>query len=382
MCDHTMDPSGDVIFTLRNPNAPLAIWDDETPPDQPTKPTESTPPASPIVEPPKGADTVPLQQQDNEDASQEGPPVTFLLSSRHLSLASPIFEAMLTAGWSESEKTDGHIAMNVLHSHYNQVPKTVTLKTLAKIAVIVDYYDMHEAFQPIAQQWIEALRSKSLPTSLGHDVTLWILVSWVFGDAVIFRYVTKVAILRSQRDMEVADGLPIPRAIINRINEYRDDAMGSIAAGFSRLGDQLTEGSEGCGPECRAMHLGALILNFHRLKFSVKQPEWPFGSISLAQVVEGLSGIKSPIWHVCYETLQGYGPHQCPATLSAPANASGAFVLGVGEKITANPDLFGLLEVYSALLVSEAKDKMQGLELADFVSPRPRQARKCAARSA
>jgi len=37
------------------------------------------------------------------------------------------------------------IVMSVLYSHYRLVPKKVSLEMLAKIAVIVDYYKIHEA---------------------------------------------------------------------------------------------------------------------------------------------------------------------------------------------------------------------------------------------
>ena len=134
---------------------------------------------------------------------------------------------MLTGGWKEGDKDNGLvrrgcaedwdtealvIVMNVLHSHYRQVPKKVSLEMLAKIAVIVDYYKIHEALQIIASLWINALKM-SLPDAPGRVLILWILVSWVFADAAIFRKVTKVAILRSKKDTTIPHELPIPAVI-------------------------------------------------------------------------------------------------------------------------------------------------------------------------
>ncbi|KAK4450583.1 hypothetical protein QBC34DRAFT_274939, partial [Podospora aff. communis PSN243] len=74
------------------------------------------------------------------------------------------------------------VAMNVLHSHCHQVPKTVSLEMLAKIAVIIDYYKIHETLQITASLWIKGLE-KALP---GSSPGVF------FGDATIFRQVTKV----------------------------------------------------------------------------------------------------------------------------------------------------------------------------------------------
>ena len=97
---------------------------------------------------------------------------------------------MLTGGWKEGDKNNSLlrggaedwdaeaflIVMNVLHSHCRQVPKTVSLEMLAKIAVIVDYYKIYEALQIVVSVWIKALKT-TLPDSLGKDIILWILVS-------------------------------------------------------------------------------------------------------------------------------------------------------------------------------------------------------------
>ena len=252
MCDYVMDPFGDVILTLSNPNAPFAVDSGEDGPAltgpsanpdtaEPTPPAEHTLPAEtpPLVETTAPAEDTAIARdelpapQDNESPQEESETstistesATFLVSSRHLILASPVFKAMLTGGWKEGDKNNGPvrggaedwdtkalvIVMNVLHSHYRQVPKKVSLEMLAKIAVIVDYYKIHEALQIIASLWINALK-KSLPDSPGRDVILWILVSWVFGDAAIFRQVTKVAILRSKKDVTIPHELPIPAVI-------------------------------------------------------------------------------------------------------------------------------------------------------------------------
>ena len=167
--------------------------------------------------------------EDSQIGTVSTEPVTFLVSSRHLILASPVFKAMLIGGWKEGDKTNGPlqagaedwdieamlVVMNVLHNRCRQVPRKVSLDMLAKIAVIVDHYKIHEALEIMTPLWIKALK-KALPTSPGMGITLWILVSWVFGDASVFRQVTRVAILYGKKDITIPYELPIPLAIIGR----------------------------------------------------------------------------------------------------------------------------------------------------------------------
>jgi hypothetical protein len=207
MCDRNIDPLGDTILTLANPNnSPPALVEsvvaaEPEPPD-----------SSPLVDKP-----VPVL-------------VTFLVSSYHLILASPVFKAMLNGGWHEGNKKDGRfriraedwdvealtIAMNILHSHYRRVPKTVTLKMLAKISVIVDYYKIQEAFQPMVLLWMPSLESRMPSFSFSPDDVLWILVSWVFEDEKAFTQTTKAAILWGKEDI-VSPTLPIPPVVIGKL---------------------------------------------------------------------------------------------------------------------------------------------------------------------
>ncbi|KAK0619421.1 hypothetical protein B0T14DRAFT_432395, partial [Immersiella caudata] len=350
MCDYVMDPSGDVILTLSNPNAPFAIWD-----------------ASP--------------QEESQTNSILSESATFLVSSRHLILASPMFKAMLTGGWKEGDKSNGTaevgaedwdtealvIVMNVLHSHYRQVPKKVSLEMLAKIAIIVDYYQIHEALQIIASLWINALK-ESLPDSPGRDVTLWILVSLVFGDATVFRQVTKIAILRSKKDITIPHNLPIPLAVIDQLNQHRKGSIDVIAAAFRGLRDDYIHGRQGCSFECRAMHLGTLMKNLSGLKFLSYPPETPYGDLSLAEVVECITTMRSPKWYsdddISYSKRRSHTAHQChqrPQQVGAEG-----FELGIGRKQLGDVHISTLNE-FASLLVHGIQEKMEGLRLDNFI---------------
>lgn len=201
MCDYNIDPQGDVILTLTNPNAPI-----------------------PFCKPNLWFGIAPSHAS-----------VTFLVSSRHLVLASPVFKAMLTGGWSEGDKKDGQYniraegwdteafrtVMNVLHGRYRQVyykdAILNTLETLVRIGVIVDYYKIHEAFEPMAFLWTRTLKFMAPSVSFSPEDILWIMISWVFKDGETFRQTTKAAILWGKGDI-MAQGLPIPPPIIGRFS--------------------------------------------------------------------------------------------------------------------------------------------------------------------
>ncbi|KXX78120.1 hypothetical protein MMYC01_205084, partial [Madurella mycetomatis] len=195
MYDHILDPSGDVIFSLKNPNAPFAVWKDG---------------------------------KDNKSLTSMTRTVTFLVSSRHLTLASPVLKAALTGGWKEgavdeasslreisTEEWDVEamaIVMSIIHHRWPNVPRIVSLELLAKIAVIVDYYQTHETVQVMSEPWIEHAQ-KSLPRSYGRKILLWMCISWVFKNPTIFEHVTAVAIKHCPGNMESLQ-LPIPSEAI------------------------------------------------------------------------------------------------------------------------------------------------------------------------
>ena len=201
MCDHAMDPSGDVILTLNHPNDIKQV---------------STEDGS--------------GQSMEEEKTPKPDSTTFRVSSRHLILASPVFKAALTGGWKEADTSNGErqlsaedwdteamtIVLNAIHGHYRLVPTTVTLEMLARIASIVDYYAVHETMQLLGPIWLDHLRPK-LPTTARPErhIVLWMCVSWAFGDAAAFSHVTQVAIQDGHRDITSLE-FPIPSAIIGK----------------------------------------------------------------------------------------------------------------------------------------------------------------------
>ncbi len=108
------------------------------------------------------------------------------------------------------------VVLNAIHGHYRQIPTKVTLDMLAKIASIVDYYAVYETIL-LGLIWIDHLR-QFLPKAVrpNRDIALWLCISWVFGNAGVFKLVTKVASQDGHRDITSLE-FPIPSAVTGKI---------------------------------------------------------------------------------------------------------------------------------------------------------------------
>lgn len=153
------------------------------------------------------------------------------VSSRHLILASSYFRGMLKGDWKESNDLQSRrsspievkenwdsaafrILMDIIHSRTRKVPKSISLEMLAKIAVLVDYYDCLEVVEIYSNIWIEHLKGKQ-PTTYCRDTMLWICISWLFQQPVLFQAATNAASKHSRGRVQTME-LPIPDRIIRK----------------------------------------------------------------------------------------------------------------------------------------------------------------------
>jgi hypothetical protein len=174
------------------------------------------------------ANTLP-SAQEARDSELEDEGVHYHVSSRHLMLVSPMFKRALTKdGFAESERheSDGMfhieaadwdaeaflIVLRIIHLRNKHVPRMVTLEMLAKIAVVVDYYDCKEAVELFAEQWIGQLKRIAIPKFYCRDLVLWIWVAWVFDQTEQFQQATAVAINQSTEHVRTME-LPIPARV-------------------------------------------------------------------------------------------------------------------------------------------------------------------------
>jgi hypothetical protein len=160
--------------------------------------------------------------------STEDSPIHYHVSSQHLQLASPWFKrAMTNETWAESKSVDGHyhiiahdwdsnallVLLNILHLRNRQVPGVISLEFLAKMAVLVDYYECSEAIEPFTSIWTGNMKNIVVPSAFCRDVVLWICVAWIFAIPERFQAACAVAIKEGKDNMDTL-GLPIPPCVL------------------------------------------------------------------------------------------------------------------------------------------------------------------------
>lgn len=86
------------------------------------------------------------------------------------------------------------IVLNAIHLRFRQVPRIMDLETMAKVAVVIDYYEVEEAMEYVIGNWITSLRVLyPVPTTYCRNLLLWILVARVCGLRDEFEEATKIA---------------------------------------------------------------------------------------------------------------------------------------------------------------------------------------------
>ncbi|RGP62440.1 hypothetical protein FSPOR_9287 [Fusarium sporotrichioides] len=221
-----IDPDGDTLLILCNPNAPFATWNSEI--DQEW--TNALPQHQSDTSKTNELTILPTEAIDTEDSAQAGTErvdLRFRLCSAILKIASPVFKKSMNGAWKATEFEPGFqwtvsergwdaeaflILMNVLHHKTYKVPQTINLETLTKIATLVDYYDCNDAVSIWVEKWISNL-SLGDPEYYSRELLLRLTVARVFRDNKAFRALTRVAIERSRGPIHTL-GLPIPQQII------------------------------------------------------------------------------------------------------------------------------------------------------------------------
>ncbi|KAK8121399.1 hypothetical protein PG999_005519 [Apiospora kogelbergensis] len=293
----SLDPGNESVTC---PEVPEPV--PEPAPEQPEP--EPEPPAH---EPePVGDDVKTRSSSQSRDAahSAEDVEVHMQLSSKHLMLASVVFKKMLQGPWEESrthtmEASDWDaeallILMNIIHGRNRAVPRSISLEMLAKIAVLVDYYQCHEAVELFAACWTQNL--SPLPKEYCRDLTLWISISWVFYRKDLFETLTKVAIKETAGPLQTL-GLPIPQHIVEVIDQQRQETINDIISGLHTLVSYFHIRSK-CTFECSSILLGALTKQMQIKGLLEPKPKRPFLGHSVAGTTAIVCDFKTPNWTV------------------------------------------------------------------------------------
>lgn len=144
--------------------------------------------------------------------TQRNPPVSVLVSSKCLTLASKVFAVMLSprflegaslaeSGMAKIELEDDAntttIILQALHHRNTKIPEALGVFELHSLALIVDKYELFEAILPWFRLWIAPYRSPdTAAASLCYEK--WLLISWVSNESSIFTSISKKLLMESR----------------------------------------------------------------------------------------------------------------------------------------------------------------------------------------
>lgn len=88
------------------------------------------------------------------------------------------------------------VLMKIMHCQSKKVPRAPSLKMVAKVAVLADYYDCLDMLSIFAGRWVSHLQP-NFPSTSSRELILWLWISWAFRLNDLFRKVTLIAITQS-----------------------------------------------------------------------------------------------------------------------------------------------------------------------------------------
>ena len=104
------------------------------------------------------------------------------------------------------------IIMHIIHGRTHQVPRSVSLDLLTKIATSVDYLECLDLIEPFADGWINALK-KGAAATYSKALIQWLCVSLIFRKENLFAALTRTAIRQAKGPIQTL-GLPIRDSIV------------------------------------------------------------------------------------------------------------------------------------------------------------------------
>ncbi|KAL4765141.1 uncharacterized protein BDW70DRAFT_156292 [Aspergillus foveolatus] len=249
-------------------------------------------------------------------------------SSKHLTLAFPYFRRMLSSGFREGTelRNNGQVEIDteeartvpflllmlIVHSRTKHVPMAVSLEMLTDIAVLVDYYECYDAVEVFANLWIAGLEKDvplcSTPVDNGavsKKALSWLFISWVFRKKSIFERMTKFLLCYS-KDKISDGGLPIPGAILEKLNQSRTDLITLILAALDKVHSNARQGcllsisgyafapSQAETELCTYVVFGALTKQLMDKRLILPTPDPPYPGFSIVDLLAECRDIKSP----------------------------------------------------------------------------------------
>ncbi|PQK14208.1 hypothetical protein BB8028_0004g11380 [Beauveria bassiana] len=294
-----IEECGDLLLILRPRTKPLA-WQVET------TGTEPQTPQNQVLESTKNPAGDVNDEESHGDDAEIQPEHKFLVSSHILRHASQVFRKDLdpSGPWRQPEiQPDGlrhknldgfdpkalkHV-LDLIHFRNDRVPDKLEMEELAEVAVIVDYFQCHEAMRFVVKSWIREDRIKEVidEAQPGRPLFLWLLIAYVFGIDAITNAAAKTIIENNRGPFDSME-LPFSESITSRMNNARETIIQRLLENIYQFKDTLStdkvsECNPFCEPVCEILALGGLQRKLCSTGL-YPRPEKPFYGVCVSDV--------------------------------------------------------------------------------------------------
>ncbi|KAF5609056.1 uncharacterized protein FSUBG_4211 [Fusarium subglutinans] len=258
-----------------------------------------------------------LDDYGDLDFVEEAPDIVRMrVSSKHLTLASKVFRAMLRGSWAEASSSSSSqdrprqlatsdwdakalaIVLDAIHGRFRLIPKDINLVLLARIATIVDYYQCYESMELISNLWLSQQSVTQQNIDLYTENSLLLLyVAWVFESDVLFTAVARRVLRYGQGPSEFdLKDLPVG-GVLDILNDKRTELIGRILDGLDILQETLRTENEcpGLGlSDCSSTLLGMLMRETFRWEEQYEPLEPPYDGYNIVTMRALVDGFPRP----------------------------------------------------------------------------------------
>ena len=169
---------------------------------------------------PHSVSDCPTDDYDEEDDGELPPAhrtrnVIFRVSSKHLTLASPVFDPLVRVQFREAaalsksgpvkihlpdDDPDGMLyLLKAVHGKFRQMTGEMTPRFLMQIVLLADKYELHESIEPFADKWFKAVKH-TMPTVMHPDLMHWIALCRELNRPEEFKKLTCIALYEGPLD--------------------------------------------------------------------------------------------------------------------------------------------------------------------------------------
>ncbi|KAF2495659.1 hypothetical protein BU16DRAFT_527437 [Lophium mytilinum] len=248
------------------------------------------------------------------------------VSSQVLRLASPVWKAMFSDRFAESQASEVEfpdddeeallVVLRVAHLHFLQLPPATPMPfhRLLDLAVICDKYDTVKIVRPFITAWSQNLEELSLQN--GYEESLFI--AWTFGYHSIYKSLASRLVLSAiiGPDGECLNsggdflGPTMPLNSIETILKVREDTISTLLNTCYKKFDATLATPHVCTVNqkhveaCHASIVGSLVRGFHQLGLFPDRPAASEISLNISELSASL--INLPIYSCKTNTGSSY----------------------------------------------------------------------------